>query len=100
MDAGSDVNSKQMLDRFEALVVRLEKISAAGGGVKAAAVAGKVVAEVKKTEAPAGDVDFDELFKKVCFKNVAALLNCTAATKQNPDLLRQAVNIYLDLLNC
>ena len=98
MESGSDpADQSKLLDRFESLVVRLEKISASGGPV--AKVAAKVVEEVKGSDAAAAG-DMDEAFKKACFKNVGGLIEATKKTKLNPDLLLQAVNKYLDLLNC
>ena len=41
----------------------------------------------------------DDLFKDTCFKNVPALLEKTKAIPK-PEVLMDAVKIYLDLLNC
>lgn len=90
----------KQLERFESLVSRLEKLSA--GGANVAAAASQVKAEVKQaapaggaSSAPAAEKDLDVLFKSECFKNTADLIKKTKAMENA--VLTDAVKAYLEL---
>ena len=89
---GSQVNN-EMLDRFESLVERLEKVHYASSSQPA----GATTATAAAAGSAGGASAYLQKFKDSCFGNIPALLEVTK--EQGNEHLLAATNHYLELLN-
>lgn len=95
---------EQQMAKFEQLMNRLEKATAAGGKLQAEAM--MAVLEIKKAATPKGAPepkfsfeappgDFEKIFKETCFKKVDTLLDVTK--ELNNEGVLECVNLYLEI---